>query len=139
MNALAKGSDYFKGVSIEGGVDLCSEENYIYDKSAVAAIQKAWANAPKNTYSKSSISGDEKISKVPPGRFTFDMGKNSYTVVPQHSLTSGKDRRGIRYQTDLAIRSAGFQLVRESLAKLHDEIVYKEIRLLIRLKYSHFV
>jgi len=128
VNALAKGSDYFKGVSIEGGVDLCSEENYIYDKSAVAAIQKAWANTQKKTHLKSIISDDKKISKVPPGHFTFDMGKDSYTVVPQHSLTSGKDRRGIRYQTDLAIRAAGFQLAKESLAKIHDEIVYRKIR-----------
>lgn len=108
VDALAKGSKYFEGIGIEGGVDLYSQGQYVYDRQAVDAINKAIAKLPASTYSKKSLSGGKNITKTANTEsFSFDLGNDSYTVLPQYSLTSGKDRRGIRYQTDMAFRNSG--------------------------------
>jgi len=107
VDALAKGSDHFRGIQIEGGVDLGFEGNYIYDESALNAISEAISKLPANAYSKTTLSPGENLARSGSESFSFDLEKGSYTVIPQHSLTSGKDRRGIRYQTDLALRYSG--------------------------------
>jgi hypothetical protein len=126
VEALAKGSDYFKNLLIEGGVDLGVHGNYVYDSDAVEAILEA-ANKC-GIPSESTAPASYTVREVPSIRrtFSFDLGEQSYTVVPQHSLTSGKDRRGIRYQTDMALRDAGFRLTEDSWKALRSEIIYRE-------------
>ena len=126
VDALAKGSDYFRGVHIEGGVDLSSQGNYVYDEQAVNAINKAISKIPASSFSRTSLATGENRKTTGAESFSFDLGKGSYTVVPQHSLTSGKDRRGIRYQTDLALKATGFRLTEQSLRDLKSEIFYRE-------------
>ncbi len=131
VEALAKGSDYFKNLRIEGGVDLGVQGNYVYDSQAVKAIRKAvskYGTAPKPTIR------DREIPSV--GRsFSFDIGGQSYSVVPQHSLTSGKDRRGIRYQTDFALRARGFKLTEQSWEALKHDVTYREFA----KQWNHYV
>ncbi|UCF15209.1 MAG: hypothetical protein JSW59_17525, partial [Phycisphaerales bacterium] len=122
VEALAKGSDYFKNLRIEGGVDLGVESNYVYDAEAVRAI---WAAASRYGSSTSSTStASYRVREVPAvGRsFSFDLDGRGYSVVPQHSLTSGKDSRGIRYQTDFALRARGFKLTEESWEALKYDV-----------------
>ena len=126
VDALAKGSDYFRDLHIEGGVHLGFEGNYIYDQEAVGAINEAISKFPTSTRSRKMLSIDRKVATIGSESFSFDLGKGSYTVVPQHSLTSGKDRRGIRYQTDLALKATGFRLTKQCLNDLKPEIFYKE-------------
>jgi hypothetical protein len=118
VEALAKGSDYFKNLRIEGGVNLGVESNYVCDSQALRAINEAVSRygSAKTTASTASYKATEPSLS---GRsFSFDLDGKSYSVVPQHSLTSGKDRREIRYQTDIAFRDAGFCLTEEALAEL---------------------
>ena len=115
VDALARGSDHFHGITIEGGVNLEFEGNYVYDKAAVEAINRAMSRIPTYGLSKTSLTSTSNLEKHRTESFSFDLGKDSYTVIPQHSLTSGKDQRGIRYQTDLALRhneQPGLELVR---------------------------
>lgn len=107
VDALAKGSKHFEGIEIQGGVDLRSEGKYIYDPQAVKAIDEAVARFPSSTSSTTGLSAGKNRVSPTPEPFSFDLEKQSYSVLPQHSLTSGKDRRGIRYQTDLALRHGG--------------------------------
>jgi hypothetical protein len=123
VDALAKGSDYYKNLYIIGGVNLGFKGNYVYDPQAVTAINEAVSKLPSNISSKTTLSFDKSVTKQYSEPFSFDLGKQSYTVVPQHSLTSGKDRRGIRYQTDLAFKSnggPGLELVRYFNPKKQD-------------------
>jgi hypothetical protein len=55
-------------------------------------------------------------------RFSFDLAGQVYSVLPQHSLTCGKDRRGVRYQTDIAFRDTGFCLTEEALEELNARV-----------------
>jgi hypothetical protein len=116
VDELAKGSDYWKNIYIKGGVDLNTQGRYVYDAEAVKAINAALAGSPSISQSKTSLGGDAKGSGQTPSQpFSFNYAKKSYSVVPQHSLTSGKDFHGIRYQTDIALRSdsmPGLELVR---------------------------
>jgi hypothetical protein len=115
VDALAKGSKHFDGISIQGGVDLNVQGQYVYDQHAVRAIHEAVAKLPASLPASTSLSARERLPKPTPAPFAFAIEKRQYTVVPQHSLTSGKDQRGIRYQTDLALRhhgQPGLELVR---------------------------
>ncbi len=111
VEAFAKGSDYFRNMQIEGGVDLSPRAQYVLDPQAMEILQAASQAAPPTadprgpgpTARKKDVGRSMQRSTVP------------YTVVPQNSLTSGRDRRGIRYQTDVAIRNGtqpGIELVR---------------------------
>lgn len=115
VDELAKGSKYFRNVEIRGGVEMDPMKgHYVYDDQAINALNKAYANLPSSRSSTTSYSGQSGNFRVPK-TFSFDLNDKSYTVVPQHSPTSGKDRRGIRYQTDLAFREGeqpGLELVR---------------------------
>jgi hypothetical protein len=125
VDALAKGSDYFKNIYIEGGVNLATQGNYVYDTQAVKAITDALAKLPRTAHSQTSF-GSTDLAKSISESFSFDLQGQSYSVLPQHSLTSGKDRRGIRYQTDVAFRDADFYLTEQSL----DELAYDITRML---------
>lgn len=131
VDALVKGSDFFSGVTIEGGVDLGfdvkREGNYVYDDVAVKAIHDAVSKLPANAYSRTTLASDKRPTATGAEPFTFDLGRESYTVVPQHSLTSGKDRRGIRYQTDLALRGKGLQLTGRALDEIRYEIIRRTV------------
>ena len=126
VEALAKGSDYFKNLRIEGGVDLGAQGHYVYDSQATEAIREAVSKY--GTASQSTTTSSYKVREVlPVGRsFSFDLGGQSYSVAPQHSLTSGKDRRGIRYQTDIALRARGFKLMERSWDALEHDATYRE-------------
>lgn len=127
VDALIKASEHFKGIEIEGGVNLDfkveDDTHYVYDKEAVSAINEAISKRSASANVGTSLPSDKRV--IHP--FSFDLGKSSYTVVPQHSLTSGKDRRGTRYQTDVALRGTGFQLTEQVFARLRAEIVYSEV------------
>ncbi len=126
VEALAKGSDYYKNLYIMGGVDLGfdarREGNYVYDREAVRAINEAVSKLPLNAYSKTTLSAGD-ITPASSEPFSFNLGKDSFTVVPQHSLTSGKDRHGIRYQTDIALRGTGLQLTGRALETIKNKII----------------
>lgn len=115
VDELAKDSDYFKGLRIKGGVNLKTDSQYVYDRKAVSAIREAMLRMPSVTQHTTRRAADEGTVRRVPSRFSFDVGQHSYSIVPQHSLTSGRDHRGIRYQTDLALRQdgdVGLELVR---------------------------
>jgi hypothetical protein len=108
VNALARGSEALKGLQIEGGVDLGTQGRYVMDPAALQTIQQAAVNSWNPVIRKTSAPAGDKDAPSPrPGEFSFDLQKKSYSVVPQHSSSSGTDRRGIRYQTDLALRQDG--------------------------------
>jgi len=121
VDALAKGSDYFKGVSIEGGVDLGTQGQYVYDTEAVRAVTEALSRS-RPTLATETPLGTPEVSPSIADRFAFDLAGQAYSVLPQHSLTCGKDRRGIRYQTDIAFRDAGFCLTEQALEELDARI-----------------
>ncbi len=115
VDQLVRGSKYFRGAEIVGGVDLDFKKGqYVYDQNAVAAVQ-----AVLSRYSP-SVSSNTRLSSPTEPRglsndLSFDLEDQSYTMVPQHSLSSGTDRRGTRYQTDIAVAlkdAVGLQLVR---------------------------
>ena len=131
VDAFAKDSEYFKGVSVEGGVnlgfDVKQEGHYVYDQTVVAAIDRALSKRTSDGQSQTTITAGAPLPKPGAEPFSFDLGKESYTVLPQHSLTSGKDRRGIRYQTDLALRGAGFRLTEEALGNIEYYVYRREL------------
>lgn len=114
VDQLAKGSDYFRGVTIQGGVNLGAESHYRFDAEAVAAIQKALADrSAAGAAHAGSTHQNRPVSPVQP--VSFHTTDRSYTVLPQHTASSGKDHHGNRYQTDLALRcdgKPGLELVR---------------------------
>ena len=114
VDELAKGSRYFDNIEIRGGVEMDpAKGRYVYDQSAVAAINQAIAAMPASVATTSLAAKQTRTAPIEP--FSFNHAEKSYTVVPQHSLTSGKDRRGIRYQTDVAFRNGdlpGLEMVR---------------------------
>ncbi len=121
VDELARGSKNFRGIEIHGGVNMQPSEHYVYDKQAVQALQRATTQreAPFASTGQALSSPDDYDPKIPPPVSTqpvsFNVGEKAYTVTPQHTLTSGKDRRGIRYQTDFAVRGnegAGLEAVR---------------------------
>jgi hypothetical protein len=117
VDALAKGSDYFRNVSIEGGVDLATQGQYVYDAEAMKAVTEALSKSRPSSTAGTTL-GTPDVSRSISNRFSFDLGGQAYSVLPQHSLTCGKDRRGIRYQTDIAFRDAGFCLTEQALSEL---------------------
>ncbi|HAY21732.1 MAG TPA: hypothetical protein DCY27_06115 [Desulfobacterales bacterium] len=119
VDALVKGSRHFEGVYIEGGVDLKSQGRYILDQQAAQAIRQAEAKSRTGggdtTLSARGTVVPETSPHPPSTPISFAVGEKSYTTMPQHSLTCGRDRRGLRYQTDLALRQGkgpGLEMVR---------------------------
>ena len=132
VDALVKGSNHFRNVTIEGGVELGFQGNYVYDEKAVTAINTAMADRDVSRTTTSSLTMDRSIKKVSAKPFSFDLGDTQFTVLPQHSLTSGTDRRGIRYQTDIAVRDAGLMLTKDGLDDLYpifyNRTLYKNLK-----------
>ena len=118
VKELVKGSKYFEGVQIKGGVNLDhNTSQYVYDEHAIKAITEAFSMPHAHSYSSRSNSSSSNKETIHPVSelFSFNLGQQSYTALPQHTLTSGKDSKGIRYQTDLALRNngqPGLELVR---------------------------
>ncbi|MFW6119054.1 MAG: hypothetical protein ACOC7S_01815 [Planctomycetota bacterium] len=115
VDALARGSDHWRGLRIEGGVNLGSRGDYVYDHSAVQAVSRALARLPKTPAATTSAAGQQPAEPTVSTPFSFDLGQQSFSVLPQHSMTCGKDPRGVRYQTDIALRrngQPGLELVR---------------------------
>jgi len=113
VETLSKGSQFLKDFRIEGGVDMPGR--YVLDQTASTAIQQAVARlavlpSSRTTHGEADISRSQVSTDN-----SFELDKHSYSVVPQHSLSSGKDIRGIRYQTDIAVRNGnqpGLELIR---------------------------
>lgn len=130
VDELVRDSDYFRGIRIKGGVDLAfdvnNNGNYVYDQETVDAITEALVKYSEAFDTSGSVSFDNMIAHSGSHPVSFNVGNKSYTVVPQHSLTSGKDMRGNRYQTDIAVRGTGFQLTDKSLDQIKSTLVYRE-------------
>ncbi|RJR36525.1 MAG: hypothetical protein C4567_13715 [Deltaproteobacteria bacterium] len=117
VDALAKGSRHFEGIQIEGGVNLGFKGQYVYDQQASQAISQAVARSREHRpeASTKAVASPGITPGQPTESVSFQIGQKNFTAVPQHSLTSGRDRRGLRYQTDLAFRQGnqpGLELVR---------------------------
>jgi hypothetical protein len=115
VDALAHGSDYYKNLTLTGGVDLKTAGRYVYDPTAVNAIQQAMARSGPEPSAHSTIAAAPMVSPSASEPFSFDLGKSSYSVVPQYSLATGKDQWGNRYQTDITLKNGsepGLELVR---------------------------
>jgi len=120
VDNLAKQSEYWRGVTIQGGVDMSEPGQYVYDDSAVTAVRQAWQKRQSHPERSASM-GDVK-RRGPSIPFSFDVDDNRYTVVPQHSLTCGKDHRGIRYQTDFCMRAEGYRVSDKTVRELNAEL-----------------
>lgn len=104
---LAKKSEHFEGVEIRGGVSLEAGGHYIQDATSLEAIATAMRNGSSQPLSqRPAVSAPGAMDATSPAQ---------YTAIPQTSLTSGRDRNGIRYQTDAAFacgQEPGLQIVR---------------------------
>jgi hypothetical protein len=124
VDALAHGSNYYRNLYIKGGVNLNTQGKYVLDPTAMAAIQEAQAHSNAGPSSRSTIATAPTISRTPNEPFSFKLEKASYSVVPQSSVTSGKDQSGNRYQTDIALRNGtkpGLELVRYFDARIRGQ------------------
>jgi hypothetical protein len=118
VDQLAKASDYFEGLQIQGGVNLAAEAQYVMDAEAVAALQKAWtaqggsgtvggSGGQRTTGTSTADTGSARPAFVPSQPVSFALHGRDYTILPQGTSSTGKDHRGLRYQTDLALRRLG--------------------------------
>jgi len=122
--ALFKDSAHFQGVHVEGGVQITSSDEYILDSVARGAIQRAFDG---HSTSRLLRSHDGAGSGYVPEPVSVDIADRKYTIVPQHSISSGTDRRGIRYQTDVSLRAEGYELSGRSLRALAPELQRREV------------
>jgi hypothetical protein len=115
VDALAHGSNYYRNLTTKGGVNLKTDGHYVYDATAMAAIQDAMTHSTSADAARSTLASAPKVSPSNSQPFSFEVGKSSYSVVPQYSVSTGKDQWGNRYQTDIALRNGakpGLELVR---------------------------
>lgn len=129
VDNLAKGSAYWQGLTIQGGVDLATKGQYVYDAPAVKALREGMAKADARPGRSTSLSYSEE--QTVPAPFSFGLGPETYSVAPQHSLSAGKDRRGILYQTDFALRAEGYLVTQGLLDRLRAEMVRQRARRLL--------
>lgn len=127
--ALFKDSKHFPDVKIEGGVNLVQKDvkakGYIFDEATKNAIRLAYQKSTAERGSTSLISDRPKYVAQP---VSLELGTNQcYTAIPQHSSSSGKDRRGIRYQTDISLRTEGFEITPKVLAALQPAIRQRHV------------
>ncbi len=122
VDALVKNSKRFEGVQIEGGVELHSEGQYIYDNEAVHAISTALAKLPSRTPGTTSLAVGQTPGRTVSDPFSFTLKQRCFSVLPQHSASSSKDFRGIRYQTDFSLKEAGYQLTEKSVDQLQHQM-----------------
>ena len=131
VDALVKNSSKFAGVYVEGGVELNNQRQYIYDDSAVAAINAALDGYSTHTGASAAPDDNGRRNIVASEPVSFTVNDRRLSVLPQHSGSASKDFRGVRYQTDMALRESGYQLTLKSLAPLQHEI--------FRLKYAELL
>lgn len=127
--ALFKDSKHFPDVKIEGGVNLVQKDvkakGYIFDEATKNAIRLAYQ---KSTAERGSTSLTPDRPKYVAQPVSLELGTNQcYTAIPQHSSSSGKDRRGIRYQTDISLRTEGFEITPKVLAALQPAIRQRHV------------
>jgi hypothetical protein len=131
VDALIKNSRQFAGVQIEGGVELYQKGQYINDLEAIQAVNDAISRQIPEFRKSTPVDTAQIINEVVGVPFSFTFRERNLSVLPQHSSSSGKDFRGRRYQTDIAVREAGYQLGRKSLAQVQHDI--------FRLKYAELI
>ena len=113
VDALSKGSEHFRNVRIEGGVDLGEPSTYVRDHNAPKIISqivtrmgdgsRQWTHASR---------GNRHVLR----RASFNLRGRSYSVVPAQLARSVCDERGVGYATDMAWRAEGYELNDRSLA-----------------------
>ena len=114
VDALFAKSKKLKNVTIEGGVQLESQTQYILDKEARIAIADAYARLGDKRYL-----FDSKLVEPTANSYNTNYHKKSHiTVVPQHSLSAGIDYLGVRYQTDLSINEEGLNIDSRAIKNL---------------------
>jgi hypothetical protein len=124
VDAIFRDSANFSGVKIEGGVELTSKENYVLDAAARQAIANASATLSTGALIKSTVQSQSTHFDA---TASFDLQNKKYSIVPQHSTSSGKDFRGIRYQTDVSVHLEGFALTKDKLADLLPAVKRQEV------------
>jgi len=130
VDNLAKKSAYWEGMSVQGGVDMTMPKGqFVYDADAIKAIDAARQQAARYTSQTTSLASSKPVQAAEP--FSFGLGTNRYTVTPQHSLTCGKDRHGIRYQTDFCLRAEGYKVTDDVVELLKSELLRREMRRLL--------
>jgi len=113
VDTLSKGSQFLKDVRIEGGVEM--HGRYVLDHNAATAIQKAVSRMgrPRDDPAAPTTPGSARAQ--PSDDRTISVEKQVFSIMPMQSVTCGIDTRGVRYQTDVAIRQGqepGLELVR---------------------------
>jgi len=112
---VVKGLRGFPGFQIKGGVNLNVEMGkYVYDQKAVTSINEAFPKLPGNK-GKAGTSQKEVLHQQVAEPILSKVDQQAFTVLPQQSMSSGKDRLGNLYQTDIALRKngqPGLELVR---------------------------
>jgi hypothetical protein len=129
VDNLAKGSDYWRGLTIQGGVDLATKGRYVFDAAALKAVNEAMDKL--GTRSQPSTSLTSSKPQTVPMPFSFGLGPEKYSVRPQHSLSAGKDSRGTLYQTDIALRAEGYMVTPDLLNTLRAEMIRQNARRLL--------
>jgi hypothetical protein len=112
VNTLAKGSKAIEGMRIEGGVEMGIQGRYVFDQEATKVMAKAMAQRCAGGSATAQPTTHLEVV-TPTLAATKEMP--SYSLLPQHTPTSGRDRRGLRYQTDIALRvdlEPGLEIVR---------------------------
>lgn len=112
VDAIVRKSQTFEGMTIEGGVDLSMNGQYLPDAEALAALRAAGVRPGGSGDASPVASGPHPSGTAEP----LSMGDKRYTLSPQSSATTGRDADGRRWQTDIAARGndgrAGIELVR---------------------------
>jgi hypothetical protein len=99
VKQLVKSSRHFPGVDIVGGVDINTPKgNYVYDANAIKALNNVMQAQSKSFTGSSGI--DVTRSRQP---INIEIAHQELTIVKDHSLTTGTDLIGNRYQTDLSL------------------------------------
>jgi len=114
VDALAKGSRHEAGVTIEGGVDLAPRARYVADAGMARALAEAAAKGAATSAARAVRPSGEAAQEVS-GRSASRAANEFYAIIPDQLLTGGENRRGLRFQTDLALHrgsTPGLELVR---------------------------
>jgi hypothetical protein len=115
VDGLLNHSQYVRGLMVKGGVNLSATPSYEPDTRMESVVAEALARLTPTSVRITGMGAANGSVRRVPTSFSFDLDSQSYSVLPQHTLTSGKDHRGNRYQTDLALRQngrPGLELVR---------------------------
>ncbi|MFQ5788374.1 MAG: hypothetical protein ACE5H1_10400, partial [Thermodesulfobacteriota bacterium] len=112
VDALAKRSEYFESIEIEGGVDLSialSDDNYVIDQQAVQVIDKAFEFFSKANSQNSNVLYSRSIS------LSRDSNIDLTIIDPQLVSLSNSTNVGEKYHIDFSIiqnNKPGLEFVR---------------------------